>query len=477
MQIYGIYALPAPCVEQSRAKKRTFNARFAKCSYLCINTKQNGKMTEHFQTGNRLSEDSNGEAVRGEGDRRPAVKRPRTHTAKPNAAPAGAEPEVVFDDDEVSYVPRTTNATETDDEQDEHFFDETSGIRIYEHHRLRVDPGQEPIRVDLFLTFRIKHLTRSRVKNACLAGFIRINNQVIDKTGVKIKPFDEVSITLPFPPSPELAPEDIPLDIVYEDDHLIVINKQAGLVCHPGCGNFRGTLINALLHHFNQGGVRVSPFGDPIRPGLAHRIDKDTSGLLVVAKNEPSYNSLARQFYERTTDRIYYALAWGNIRRDEGTIVGNIGRSPLDRKHFIVHEDGAMGKHAVTHYQVVARFGVCTLVRCKLETGRTHQIRVHMKYMGHTLFGDRFYGGHRILRGKPSKAYQRFMEECLALMPRQALHARTLAFNHPVTGERMNFSCPIPDDFKALVSKLTTFMNIESPPHLADDYVDQPFFP
>mgnify|MGYP005843580303 CR=1 FL=1 len=400
---------------------------------------------------------------------RPPVK-PFAQKPRPSAA---FEPEAIFDDDEDAFNYRA-GGPDSDDSEDEHFFDETEGIRIYEHHRLRVDPGQEPIRVDLFLSYRIKHLTRSRIKNACLAGFIRVNNEVIDKTGVKIKPFDEVSITLPFPPSPELAPEYIPLEIVYEDSELVVINKQAGLVCHPGCGNFRGTLINALLYHFNENGGGLAPTRDPIRPGLAHRIDKDTSGLLVVAKNEFSYNSLARQFFERTTDRIYYALVWGNVRQDEGTIVGNIGRSPLDRKHFIVHEDGAMGKHAVTHYQVVARFGVCSLVRCKLETGRTHQIRVHMKHMGHTLFGDRFYGGHRILRGKPSRAYQRFMEDCLAMMQRQALHARTLGFTHPTSGERMNFSCPLPEDFKALIEKLADFMQIEMPPNYADDYVDEP---
>lgn len=341
---------------------------------------------------------------------------------------------------------------------DDYIFDDTGQIRIYEHHRLKVDPGQFSLRVDMFLANRMKHVSRSRIKNATLAGFVRVNQQQV-KASYKIKPYDEVTIVLPYPPAPDLKPENIPLDIIYEDEHLIMINKQAGLVCHPGCGNYRGTLINALLHHFQYQENSLAS-KDPIRPGLVHRIDKDTTGVLAIAKTEIAYNGLARQFFERTTDRHYYALVWGNLRENKGTIVGNIGRSANDRKKFVVYEDGSMGKHAVTHYEVLERFGVCTLVKCKLETGRTHQIRVHFKYLGHTLFGDPFYGGNRILRGKPSRSFQRFMQECIINMPRQALHAKTLSFIHPITSERLFFDSSLPNDFKQLLYRISEFMRI-----------------
>lgn len=346
--------------------------------------------------------------------------------------------------------------------------DETDNIRIYEHHRIRVDPGQEAARIDMFLTNRLRHISRSRIKNAALAGFIRVNSEKV-KASYKVRPLDEVSVIMPYPPAPDLIAEDIPLDVVYEDDHIMIINKEAGIVCHPGSGNYRGTLINALMYYFKEA-VKL-PKDDPysVRPGLVHRIDKDTSGLLAIAKTEPAYNKLASQFFERKTDRNYYALVWGNIKEDYGKIVGNIGRCTNDRKKFRVYEDGGVGKHAVTHFQVMQRFGVCTLVRCKLETGRTHQIRVHFKYLGHTLFADRFYGGHRLLRGKPSKAFQRFIQECLEIMPRQALHAKTLGFAHPITGEKMFFEQELPDDFKNLLLRMSRFMKIEPLPELLDE--------
>ncbi|MFO0486006.1 MAG: RluA family pseudouridine synthase, partial [Sphingobacteriia bacterium] len=261
-----------------------------------------------------------------------------------------------------------------DYDPEEFGLDEADDIRIYEHQRIRVDPGQEPMRVDHFLANRIRHVSRSRIQNAALAGFIRVNDEVV-KSSHKIRAYDEVSMILPYPPQPDLLAENIPLNIAYEDEHLVLVHKPAGLVCHPGSGNYRGTLVNALLYYFNETDFAKTKGSDPIRPGLVHRIDKDTTGLLVIAKNEQSFNSLARQFYDRTTFRNYWAIVWGDVAEDQGTIVGHIGRHPTQRQRFMVYEDGSMGKHAVTHYEVLQRFGVATLVRCKLETGRTHQIR------------------------------------------------------------------------------------------------------
>ena len=341
------------------------------------------------------------------------------------------------------------------------FYIPADEVIFYEHHRLKVDAGQKMIRVDVYLSMFIKNISRSRVKNAADANYIKVNGKPV-KASYKIKPGDEVSIILPYPPSPELQPENIPLDIVYEDEDLIIVNKPAGMACHPGCGIYRGTLINALLYHFNK---QCELFNDQttIRPGLVHRLDKDTTGLLVIAKNEVAYNFIAKQFFERTTERNYYAFVWGNIKQDKGTITGNIARSMTDRKRFMVYEDGSQGKHAVTHYEVLERYGVCTLVKCKLETGRTHQIRVHFKYLGNILFGDRFYGGTRLLRGKPSKAFQRFIAECLDIMPRQALHAKTLGFVHPTTREFMFFNSELPEDFKLLLRRFSEFMQKEDP--------------
>jgi 23S rRNA pseudouridine1911/1915/1917 synthase len=365
---------------------------------------------------------------------------------------------------EVAYDPDDYGLDEIDED-----------IRIYEHHRLRVDPGQQPLRVDMFLVDKLKAVSRSRIKSATLAGFIKVNDLPV-KASYKVKPYDEVSIILPYPPENTLEPENIPLDVVYEDDDLMLVNKPAGMVVHPGSGNFRGTLVNALLWHIRHNLTDLpQDERNRLRPGLVHRIDKDTSGLLVIAKSEPSYNALARQFFLRTTERRYYALVWGNVVEDSGTIVGHIGRMVADRKRYQVFENGNQGRHAVTHFEVLQRFGVCTLVRCKLETGRTHQIRVHFKYKGHTLFSDTFYGGHRILRGKPSKAYQRFMNECFAIMPRQALHARTLGFTHPRTNEPMHFSTELPLDFRLLLLRMCRFFNLE-PLEELQPYMDESGF-
>jgi 23S rRNA pseudouridine1911/1915/1917 synthase len=359
---------------------------------------------------------------------------------------------------EVAYDPEEYGLDEVDDD-----------IRIYEHHRVSVDPGQAPLRVDVFLTDKLKQVTRSRIKSATLAGFIKVNDNPV-KASYKVKPYDEVSIILPYPPENTLEPENIPLDISYEDERIILVNKPAGMVVHPGSGNFRGTLVNALLWHVRNNLTLPEDERNKLRPGLVHRIDKDTSGLLVIAKDEPAYNMLAKQFFLRTTERRYYAIVWGNVEKDRGTIVGHIGRSPTDRKRFQVYESGNIGRHAVTHYEVLQRFGICTLIRCKLETGRTHQIRVHMKYIGHILFNDSFYGGNRVLRGKSSKAFLRFINECFTLLPRQALHAKTLGFIHPTTSEFVHFECPLPPDFKACLFRMYRFFNIEPLTELKTEY-------
>lgn len=349
---------------------------------------------------------------------------------------------------------------------------EESGF--FEHHRLRVDPGQKLMRLDVYLSTHLKNTSRTKIKNACDAEYIKVNGAVV-KPSYKIKPYDEIVISLPYPPAPELIPEDIPLDIVYEDGSILVVNKPSGMVCHPGCGNHSGTLINALLFHFQkqkeQEAMHLAQEG--LRPGLIHRIDKDTTGLLVIAKNEKAYNFISKQFFERTTKRNYYALVWGNLKQDKGTITGNVGRSLRNRKQFMVYEDGSMGKYAVTHYEVIQRYGVVTLVRCKLETGRTHQIRVHFKYIGHTLFGDYFYGGHRKLKGKPSKGFANLIKDCLTIMNRQALHAKTLGFVHPDTGEEMFFDSELPNDFKEILYRFSKFMNVPLIPEIAD-YVPVP---
>jgi len=319
---------------------------------------------------------------------------------------------------------------------------------LYEHFRFVATGGQGQVRVDKFLTDRINGTSRNRVQKAADEGWIHVNGKP-EKSSYKVKPGDVVCVMMDRPRHVlEILPEDIPLDIVYEDDDLLVVNKPAGLVVHPGCGNYHGTLVNALAYHFKDD-PKMQAMTDP-RLGLVHRIDKETSGLLVVAKNEDARTKLAMQFFHKTTRRQYVALVWGHIDDNEGRIEGNIGRSPKDRLLMTVFPEGDQGKHAVTHYKVVERLGYVTVVQCVLETGRTHQIRVHMKHIGHILFNDSRYGGNQILKGTTFAQYTQFVQKCFATCPRQALHAQTLGFKHPRTGEEMDFAAPIPDDMVAL---------------------------
>lgn len=334
---------------------------------------------------------------------------------------------------------------ELEDQQDE----------LYEHFAVTVDRGQAMLRVDKYLTVRIEGCSRSRVQAAADSGNILVNGVAV-KSSYKVKPLDRISLVMPYPKKEtEIIPEDIPLNIVYEDDDLIVINKPAGLVVHPGHGNWTGTLMHALAWHLRD--VPLFQEGD-IRAGLVHRIDKNTSGLLVVAKNEKAHAFLARQFFEHSVSRRYMALVWGNFDEDEGTIIGNVGRSLRDRLKMAVFPDGSEGKHAVTHWKVLKRYGYVTLVECRLETGRTHQIRVHMEYTGHPLFNDERYGGDRILKGTTFSKYKQFVENCFEIMPRHALHARSLGFVHPATKQRLEFDSELPDDFKTVLEKWDAYV-------------------
>ncbi len=325
---------------------------------------------------------------------------------------------------------------------------------LFEHYRFVTDPGQKQLRIDKYLVNRIENASRSKIQDAAAAGNILVNDIAV-KPNYKIKPNDVISIVMEYPRRElEIIPQDIPLNIHYEDDHLLVVNKSPGLVVHPGHGNYTGTLVNALAWHLKD--LPLFNSDDP-RPGLVHRIDKDTSGLLVIAKTEQAKNHLAHQFFEKTTERSYVALVWGNIDEDEGTITGNIGRSLKDRMQMTVFPDGEMGKHAVTHYKVIERFGYVTLVQCVLETGRTHQIRAHMKYIGHTLFNDERYGGNEILKGTTFSKYKQFVQNCFKVLPRQALHAKSLGFIHPHTGEKMSFNTEIPDDMMQCIEKWRTY--------------------
>lgn len=329
-------------------------------------------------------------------------------------------------------------------------------VERYEHYRFTADPGQTLIRVDKFLTDRITGASRSRVQQSADAGNVEVNGEP-QKSSYKVKPGDVVTVMMSYPPKDtSIIPEDIPLDIVYEDDELLVVNKPAGMVVHPGHGNFQGTLLNALAWHFGE----RKPFeaGDD-RLGLVHRIDKDTSGLLVIAKTPRSKADLSAQFFNKTTSRLYNALVWG-VPDSEGTIIGNIGRDPKDRLAMAVFPEGSeQGKHAVTHYRVLESFNYVSLVECRLETGRTHQIRAHFKHIGHPLFADERYGGDKILRGTTFAKYKQFVDNCFKICPRQALHARTLGFRHPVTREQMSFSSPLPKDMEALIAKWREYLN------------------
>ncbi len=327
---------------------------------------------------------------------------------------------------------------------------------LYEHFRFTADRGQGLIRVDKFLTDRIVGASRSRIQHAADAGYILVNGKPV-KSNYKVKPCEVVSLMMDRPRHVlEILPEDIPLDIVYEDADVLVVNKPAGLVVHPGCGNYHGTLVNALAWHFKDDPVAAG-MDDP-RMGLVHRIDKDTSGLLVIAKNEEARTNLALQFFHKTTHRMYTALVWGHVDADEGRIEGNIGRNPKDRLQMMVFSDAEEGKPAVTHYKVVERLGYVTVVQCRLETGRTHQIRVHMKHIGHTLFNDSRYGGNEILKGTTFAKYSQFVQNCFRLCPRQALHAQTLGFKHPRTGEEMYFEVPVPEDMVSLIGKWRNYI-------------------
>lgn len=324
---------------------------------------------------------------------------------------------------------------------------------LFEHHRFVSDKNQSMLRVDKFLFNRLVNTSRNRVQSAIEAGSVLVNTKTV-KSSYKVKPGDVVSVVLAHPPREiELYADDIPLDILYEDDDLFIINKQPGLVVHPAYGHYRGTLVNALVHRMYPDLLDQPIAAESVRPGLVHRIDKNTSGIIVVAKHEQALSNLAKQFFDRTTNRLYVALVWGDFKEDEGTITGNVGRNLADRKVMDVFPDGDLGKHAVTHYKVLERFGYVTLIQCKLETGRTHQIRVHMKYIGHPLFNDASYGGERILKGTVFTKYKQYIENCFTLMPRHALHAKSLGFAHPKDGKPMFFDSELPEDFTAVLDK------------------------
>lgn len=328
---------------------------------------------------------------------------------------------------------------------------ETDEQQLFEHWKAEVDMGQTPVRIDKFLAEKNPYQSRNRIQQAADSGFIHVNDKPV-KSNYKVRPGDVITLMLDRPKhDTSIVAEDIPLDIVYEDDALMVINKQAGMVVHPGAGNFTGTLINAVAWHLKD--LESFDANDP-EVGLVHRIDKDTSGLLVVAKTADAKSALGKQFFNKTTHRSYNALVWGNLIDDEGTIEGNIARDPKNRLRMKVFSpDSGIGKNAVTHYRVIERFGYTTLVECILETGRTHQIRAHMKHIGHPLFADATYGGEQVLRGQRSSTYKAFIQNCFKLCPRQALHAKTLGFVHPSTGRQMDFDSEWPDDFSQLIAK------------------------
>jgi len=324
--------------------------------------------------------------------------------------------------------------------------EENEDKSLYEHYRFEVDPGQEALRIDKFLMSRIMNATRNKIQQATKAGNVLVNEQVV-KSNYKVRPNDVVTIVLTYPPrDTTIYGEDIPLDIVYEDKDLIIINKQAGLVVHPGHGNFSGTLLNGLKYYFEQKKEDAEAL-------LVHRIDKDTTGLMVVAKNELAQARLAKQFYDHTIERKYQALVWGDVEEEEGTIEGHIGRNPKNRLQMTVFPDGEQGRHAITHYKLVQRYGYVSLIECQLETGRTHQIRAHLKHMKHPLFNDARYGGDRILKGTTFTKYKQFVSNCFALIKRQALHAKSLGFQHPTTGDSVLFESELPTDFSEVVEK------------------------
>lgn len=332
--------------------------------------------------------------------------------------------------------------------------EESENQGLFEHYSFIADPGQEPLRIDKFLMDKIPNTTRNKLQSALGDGHIMVNKKPV-KSNYKVKPDDDIKVNMPYPPTEiELIPEDIPLDIVYEDEDVIVLNKQSEMVVHPGFGNFTGTLVNGLVHH-----IENLPETDVAnRPGLVHRLDKNTTGIMVVAKNEHALAHLSKQFYDRTTERRYHAIVWGDVQDDEGTVTGNVGRALKNRKVMDVFPEEDFGKHAVTHYKVLKRYGYITLIECKLETGRTHQIRVHMKHIGHTLFNDFDYGGDRILKGTSFSKYKQFVNNCFKVLPRQALHAKSLGFEHPKTGEWMQFDSELPQDMTDALAKWDVYI-------------------
>jgi 23S rRNA pseudouridine1911/1915/1917 synthase len=327
---------------------------------------------------------------------------------------------------------------------------------MFEHFRFLADPGQSLLRIDKFLSDRMENTSRTRIQNAANAGCILVNENPV-KPNYKIKPGDVVQVVLPTPPREiELIPENIPLNIVYEDDDVVVVNKEPGMVVHPGYGNYTGTLVNALMWHFRD--LPLFSTGES-RPGLVHRIDKNTSGILVIAKNEHALYKLSKQFFDRTTDRKYMALVWGVPDPPAGTITGNVGRNIKDRKIMQVFNDENEGKPAITHYRLLEDLGYISLIECKLETGRTHQIRVHLSHIKHPLFNDEEYGGDRIIKGTTFTKYQQFIRNCFKILPRQALHAKSLAFDHPVSGKRLSFDSELPDDMKQVIEKWRIYIS------------------
>jgi 23S rRNA pseudouridine1911/1915/1917 synthase len=326
---------------------------------------------------------------------------------------------------------------------------------LYEHHRITVDKKQGLLRIDKFLFNRLEKVSRNKIQIAVRAGNVLVNNSTV-KPNYRVKPEDVISIVLPYPNEEfEVLPENIPINILYEDDHIIVVNKEPGMVVHPGHGNYTGTLVNALAWHLKD--LPLFQTGE-IRPGLVHRIDKDTSGILVIAKTEIALSKLARQFFDHTTKRTYQAIVWGIPDPEEGTITGNIGRNIRDRLKMQVFPEGDNGKQAITHYKVLEELGYVSVVECRLETGRTHQIRVHMEYIKHPVFNDERYGGDKILRGTVFSKYRQFVENCFEIMPRHALHAKTLGFRHPETGKEMIFNTNLPDDMSQVIHRWKNYL-------------------
>jgi 23S rRNA pseudouridine1911/1915/1917 synthase len=334
--------------------------------------------------------------------------------------------------------------------------DWTEDSDLYEHYRIQVDKGQSLVRIDKFLMDRIPNATRNKLQQAIETEAVKVNDKVI-KSSYKVKPLDIITISLPEPPrDTDIVPENIPLNIVYEDTEVLVINKPAGMVVHPAYQNWTGTLVNALVYHFQQ--LPTSQNGEG-RPGLVHRIDKDTSGLMVIAKTDYAMTHLARQFFEHTIERTYYALVWGEPNPEAGTINAHLGRSLKDRRVTDVFPEGNIGRHAITHYKTLKPLRYVSLVQCNLETGRTHQIRAHMKYIGHPLFNDATYGGNKILKGTSFSKYRAFVENCFKMLPRQALHAKSLGFQHPRTKEWLQFSSDLPEDFISVLEKWEKYVN------------------